>query len=77
MNTEDYALTIVYRRQRLQSALATLRSDYHRLIVILYLMGYGQGEIAEVYGMSRQAVQQHVAEFRRRNDLQCFGKSVL
>lgn len=73
MNPGDFVIETVYRRERLQNSLARLKNDYQRLAVVLYLMGYRQHEIAEVYDCSQQNIQQIVREFRRRNGLNWVG----
>lgn len=67
---ETVVLETVDRRARLKFALSKLGSNYQRLAVVLYLMGYRQYEIAEVYGCSYQNVQQMIKEFKRRNGVQ-------
>lgn len=69
MTTGDYAIETIYRRERLRQSLDKLKNDYQRLAIVLYLMGYRQHEIAEIYGCSKQNIQQIVAEFKRRNGL--------
>ena len=74
MTTEEQALNTVYRRARLRFALAKMNDDYQRLIVILFLMGWKQVEIAEVCDVSKQMIQQHVAMFLKRNGLVGMGR---
>lgn len=68
-STEDVALEMVYRRQRLKRALAWCGSDYHKLIVILYLLGYKQFEIADVLGVSPQAISNRILKFCHCNGI--------
>lgn len=65
----DFAIETIYRRERLKAALSKMNTDYQRLAVILYLMGYKQYEIAEVYGVSKQRISQVVTEFKQRNGI--------
>lgn len=65
----DFAIETIYRRERLKAALGKMNTDYQRLAVILYLMGYKQYEIAEVYGVSKQRISQVVTEFKQRNGI--------
>lgn len=60
---------MVYRRQRLKRALAWCGSDYHKLIVILYLLGYKQFEIADVLGVSPQAISNRIVKFCHYNGI--------
>lgn len=69
MTTEEQALNTIYRRERLQNALAKMPSRYSQLVVVMYLLGYKQEEIAGMIGVSKQRVQQHIEEFRKRNGL--------
>lgn len=73
MDTGDFVIETIYQQQCLYRALGKMRNDYQRLAVILYLMGYRQYEIAEVYGISKQRVQQIIAEFRQRNGMHWQG----
>lgn len=70
MHLETVVLETIDRRARLRRALAKLNNNYQRLAVVLYLMGYNQGEIADVYGCSRQNIQQIVRQFKQRNGMQ-------
>lgn len=63
----DDILTTIDRRERLVKALNKMNTKGQKLAVILYLIGYEQKEIAEVYHCSRQNIQQIIAEFKRRN----------
>ena len=69
MTTEDYVIETIYRRQRLGGALAKMPDKYSRLIIVLYLLGLKQYEIAEVFHVTNQRIQQHLDEFRKRNGL--------
>lgn len=69
MSVEEYTLNQIDRRQRLRRSLAKMPDNYHRLIVLLYLMGYRQNEIAAVFGVTRQRIQQTVTDYKRRNGL--------
>ncbi len=62
---EDYVLDKVDHSNYLLRALAKLPSDYERVIVILYLLDYNQGEIAEVFHVTRQRIQQQIRRFKR------------
>lgn len=66
---EAYILNTIDRRQRLRLALAKMPSRYHKLIAVLYLMGYNQREIAEGMEMTKQRVQQIIADFKAHNGL--------
>lgn len=70
MLLENAVIETIDRRARLRRALAKLSNNYQRLAVVLYLMGYNQGEIADVYGCSRQNIQQIVRQFKQRNGMQ-------
>lgn len=69
MNPADFVISTIDRRERLSRSLAKMENNAQRLAVVLYLMGWHQNEIAEVYGCSRQGIQWIIAEFRRRNGL--------
>ena len=62
---ENKVLDDLEQHNRLRRALAKLPSNYERMIVILYMLGFTQLEIAGVYGVTKQAIQQKVKRFRR------------
>ena len=70
---EEYTLNQIDRRKRLKFALSKMPNNCHRLIVVLYLMGYHQNEIAAVLGVTRQRIQQTISDFRTRNGLRLIG----
>jgi len=62
---ENKVLDDLEQHNQLRQALATLPSNYERMIVILYMLGFTQVEIAGVYGVTKQAIQQKVKRFKR------------
>lgn len=62
---ENKVLTEVEQQQCLRQALAKLPSNYERMIVILYLLGFSQVEIAGVCGVTKQEIQQKIRRFKR------------
>lgn len=68
-HTENFTLEIVYRRQRLKRALDWCGSDYHKIVVILYLLGYEQAEIAGFFDISQQAVSRMITRFCHYNNI--------
>lgn len=69
MTTEEVALNTIYRRDRLRRSLLRLKTPRQRLMVVLYLMGYNQREIAAGFEISQQRVNQVVREYKQRNGL--------
>lgn len=69
MTTEEQVINTIYRRERLRRSLAKLRTPQQRLMVVLYLMGYTQDEIAAGFEISQQRVNQIVRDFKERNGL--------
>ncbi len=66
--TEDIALANVYARQQLDR----IQTGHRALCVCLWLLGWEQREIADVLGVSRQAVQMVIAAEKMRME----GESV-
>ena len=62
---ENTVLDDLEQRNQLRQALAKLPSDYERMVMILYMLGFTQVEIAGVYGVTKQAIQQKVKRFKR------------
>lgn len=69
MVTEELVLNTMDRRERLRRSLAKLRTPRQRLMVVLYLMGYTQREIAAGFEVSQQRVGQIIRDYKRRNGL--------
>lgn len=71
---EAYAENYIDGKQRLDTIMSQMETDYHRVMVILYLQGWPPSELAEMFDCSRQAIRYQV---RKLMDLAGLGDYVI
>lgn len=69
MSTEELALNTIDRRERLRRSLDKLNTRWQQLIVVLWLMGYTQREMGEMFGVSQQRINEVIQVYKTRNGL--------
>lgn len=69
MTTEELALNTIDRRERLRWSLNKLNTRWQQLIVVLWMMGYTQRKIAEVFEVSQQSINGVIQTYKIRNGL--------
>jgi len=62
---EERILTEMTFRETFLTALYQLPSHYERLIVVLWLLGWTQRDIADVYGVSQSMIYLHISKFKQ------------
>lgn len=76
MSTEELALNTIDRRERLRRSLGKLNTRWQQLIVVLWLMGYTQREIAGVFGVSQQSINGVIQLYKTKNELKRLNREV-
>jgi len=61
---EERIISDMTFRETFLTALYQMPSHYERLIVVLWLMGWTQRDIADVYSVSQARVYQHILLFK-------------
>lgn len=51
-------------RETFLAAMSKMPSHYERLIVVLWLLGWTQRDIADVYQVSQARIYQHILSFK-------------